>query len=229
MRSDVNLDEVIKIVGSFVQRYKRFADMYGDIEDFMSELLLHVVSNIDKYDAEKGKLSTWLYEVCKNKMYIYYKRTRNKIKLNQCFSLNELVPGSDRLLMFEVIKEEDVRTFEDIEDNVNAKCVIDKLKPYLSDELKMKYLENKTIKQIAENKGVSRQVISLKLQKELKRIKKALETNNIESLKRKSGYVKQEINEFIENTGLSRRQYFREKNKNKKAAKYEEYIKELKV
>jgi len=47
-------------------------------EDLCSDVFLKVAANLEKFDAQKASLSTWLYNITRNTLYDYY-RTRHEL------------------------------------------------------------------------------------------------------------------------------------------------------
>lgn len=168
----VDSDEVIKIVKSFVRKNARFVDFYGDMDDFEQEMMLYVFTNLHKFDETRGKLSSWIYKLCSNKAKYVYKITKNKIRLNKCRSLSELMPGSCDTTLADIIED----TNYDLEDEIDRIYTIHKLSPYMSNELYLRYIKDMSVKELAELNNISKQAMSLRIAKNLEKLKEMMKS-----------------------------------------------------
>lgn len=88
--AEYNMDDVVGLVNSFIsQNYHKYAYLFGSVDDMRSELLLRLLKRLHKYDATKGKLSTFIFKDCKNCCKCKYRDTHAKCRVGQ-FSTTSL-------------------------------------------------------------------------------------------------------------------------------------------
>ncbi len=82
-------------------------------EDLTSKTFIKAWGNIDKFDAEKGSFSTWIYAIARNNIIDHFRKTKNQ---------GEIV-NIDLML--------DISSPENIANNTELKDQLEKVKEYL--------------------------------------------------------------------------------------------------
>lgn len=208
MKCDENLAlDIIKLSKKFASMHKDYVGIYNTFDDYVSELSTLVVKNIDSYDPEKGKFSTWCYKVFSQKTLKDLMKSMKKNENQYLNSLDQPINEDGDVLM-DVIPE-DRNYQEDIEENLYAKDIYKKLYPYLSFELKSYVIDNKTIPQIAKEMNISKQGLYNKIEKEIQNIRLALEQDNLNLLRK----TRKVAIDYCKEHNCSLRTYYRRKSK----------------
>ena len=112
-----------------------------EAEDIVSEIFLKICKNIDKYDAAKASLSTWIYTITRNTVYDRLKSMRN----HRFVELDEATPSSENL-------EESVVFAEMLE---KLACALEKLSQKERDLIILLYYKKLDKKSVANLFGIT--------------------------------------------------------------------------
>lgn len=124
-----------------------------DMEDKIQELYTKIWLEIDKYDESKAKMTTWLYHILDNHMQNLVKSMNNDNNLN--FGLDTSLYQS----------EKDVKiTFENL---ISLLRLDDEAKKLL----RLRYLEELTLREIGEKLGITHTAVANRLKKYEKDLK----------------------------------------------------------
>lgn len=162
---NVKPEEVIKLAKSYVTSHYEYVQYFGNREDYVQSLILEVYRRLPSFDTNKGKFSTWCYIVFKHAVFMRIRHNSYYVQPNKT--------------------DEDIDEFaEHITDNLDsasdmitqiaAKDIIEQLKPYLSEAYILRYMYDKTFKQIAKITGVKYENIRERVMKENRKIKQML-------------------------------------------------------
>lgn len=154
------------------QRYIwKMAFKYGyrnswDFDDYVSDCNLRAWQYREFYDGNRGAFSTWLNKICLS-AHIYIKNWRSRQKRIPSSKLRCLYNRKD-----EFVDIEDKRpVFVDFIEAINElKPMIDKLRPTQKDAI-YGFLQGKTLQEIADDRGVSRQAVHISHHNAIKNIK----------------------------------------------------------
>lgn len=164
---DIITDNYGIIIDFCKNNYEYHNVQFDTLEDMISILTLEILENIDKYDSEKGKVSTFFWWIMSNKVNDYYKSVERHWKENTVtvefdngkvdYSMLDFYP-SDYNLVNELIKKES----------------LENILPLLDTVTKEYYLNNKLMREIAEENKVTIQAISKRIIKNINDIKRIL-------------------------------------------------------
>lgn len=121
--------------------YKIVADE-AEAENLLQDCFVKVWQNISRYDPEKGRLATWLFNIARNTA-IDFKRSKyfNQIQKNQ--NVDILVGGDkDQAVTLPLI------------DTLGLRQLVGKLTPVCREVIEWMYFEGYTQQEIAEQKGI---------------------------------------------------------------------------
>ena len=180
--SDLSL-EIIKLSKKFASLHSKHMDLYGSFEDFVSELTYIVIKNLKSYDKSKGNFSTWCYKVFSTKIIRDIVKNIKKENIYEIKSLDDCIDDDGNSLI-EIIPES-FNYKEDLENKINSKNIVYKLLPYMSKDFIRYALEEKLIVELSREKNISKQNMFNKIKRERLRLRKALENNNFDKLKRR--------------------------------------------
>lgn len=107
-------------------------------EDICSDVFVKVYEKIDTFDSTKASLSTWIYTIARNKLIDYYRTRRVTSEIPDNLTYEE--------------KDEDTFSEEDLETLAKALESIDSRSKRIVVE---HYYNNKTLKDIASEMGIS--------------------------------------------------------------------------
>lgn len=141
-------EKTIKDYDAMIHQIARRYFLNGyELEDKIQELYTKIWLEIDKYDQKKAKMSTWLYHILDNHMQNLVK-SHNK-HINTIFNLDVNLHESDK----------DVEiTFE----NLIAMLKVDESVKQL---LRMRYLDELTLREIGAKLGITHTAVSNRLKK----------------------------------------------------------------
>jgi len=107
-------------------------------EDLCSNVFLKIISKLDSFDESKSSLSTWIYNIARNTLYDYF-RTRHEIcELSDDIEYEDLDECSSHIEDLEILAQA-LAILEEDEYNV----------------IYNKYYRQRSLKQIAEELGIS--------------------------------------------------------------------------
>ena len=143
----------------------------GDAEDITHEVFLSAWKNIGNYKFQGFPFSSWLYRIARNAIIDYYRTS----KQNQNIAFHET---PEHLLISEKTEEHDLdKTFE----MERIKKCLALLEPTYQDVLIMKFVEDRSNKEIAAALEKSEGAIRVIQHRALKQLKKYLEETNEQS------------------------------------------------
>ena len=134
-REQVYLDYHIKVL-RYIQSKVHSLTL---AEDLCSEVFLKVYEKLEDYDAEKSKLSTWIFSITRNKLIDYY-RTRRVME-----EIPETLEDGSRV-------EESVCSKEMLETLADA---LEQMDERERDIIILRYYSGKTLREIADQLGIS--------------------------------------------------------------------------
>lgn len=146
-------------------RNKLYSYCEGDldlVDDIISDSILCILTNLDQYDSNKSKFTTWCYTIVINQSY-HNKKIRDRI--NYINYDNDILSKISQ-------KDDDI---SDIISDENYNIVLSLIDNLINDNhktaIKMKYIENMTLIQIANKLNVSVQRVKTWLFDGKKRIR----------------------------------------------------------
>ena len=156
-----------KKIYSFVMR--KISDI--DItEDLVSDIFLKVAANLDRFDPNKACISTWLYTIANNTVLDYY-RTRK---------VYEPIPdenGSEGLMPEALVDTKDIESEiianEELEELANA---LEHISVRSRDVIVLHYYADMTLKDVAQQMGMSYANIKIVHKKALQELRDALKS-----------------------------------------------------
>lgn len=166
--------DIIRLVNNFV--YKRFTtedsckeyfrDSMMSREDLVSELFVAVYDKLPLYDSTRGKLSTFIYVVCKTRCGNILRRN----KYNQrVYSLDNTYSEDDNLEFYDCIS-----TDEDIINDLIEQESLDIATSKINDVTRAYFFMGVKQKELADMSNTSQANVSRIINKDLKRIKSAI-------------------------------------------------------
>lgn len=147
------IDNYPLIVSYCINNYSRYEYKYDSIEDMISILTIEVLDKLKYYNKDISKISTYIYMILDNKVNDY---TKFKNKYNNNVILESIVDDYNFI------------------DSLYEVDTLDEILPLLEDITKDYYLYGKLLKEIAEEKQVTIQAISSRIQRNIDRIKNKL-------------------------------------------------------
>ena len=156
-----------KKIYSFVMR--KISDI--DItEDLVSDIFLKVAANLDRFDPNKACISTWLYTIANNTVLDYY-RTRK---------VYEPIPdenGSEGLMPEALVDTKDIESEiianEELEELAKA---LEHISVRSRDVIVLHYYADMTLKDVAQQMGMSYANIKIVHKKALQELRDALKS-----------------------------------------------------
>ena len=189
----IDVNDIIKLARKFANTHRQYAEMYDSTDDYVQELVLSVISNVDTFDNTKGAFSTWCYTVYGTKIVkdlVYQLRQKRTC---ETVSLDAAIDDDGTTLSDLIV---DNTCSDNIEDRLHSKLIYKMLYPYLSENFKDYYFNDKTLDEIAQKEHTCRQNIFKKLNTEVSRLRSALENDNLNLIKR---YSRRNVNKEVEN------------------------------
>lgn len=172
------MEEIIKLVWSFINRHKSVAKLYGSYDDLFGELMVRVLKKINKHDSSKGKLSTYIYMICSRSIMLDIRRGKfssfNEISFEDLAMRNE---DGDTIPFEDTIPEES-NYGEDLEIQV----LYEKVLRLLTTEAKMHFVDGMSVVDIAKRMRQSRTAVYNRINRCVNRIRyiKGKDFNNNE-------------------------------------------------
>lgn len=175
-------EDIIKLAKKFASTHKQYANVYDSLEDYISELEYSVLTGLNNYNTAKGAFSTWCYAVFGNAVIKEIVSQMRQCRDAEVISLNVLINDDDDTL--EDTISDNVYTRENIEEQINNRLIFKKIYPYLSENFKDYYFNDKTLEEIAIKTHTSKQNVNQKLDREREKLRLALEQDNLKLLNR---------------------------------------------
>lgn len=172
------MEEIIKLVLSFINRHKSVAKLYGSYDDLFGELMVRVLKKINKHDSSKGKLSTYIYMICSRSIMLDIRRGKfssfNEISFEDLAIRNE---DGDEIPFEETIPEE-----SNHEEDLEIQMLYEKVLRLLTTEAKMHFVDGMSVVDIAKRMGQSRTAVYNRINRCVNRIRyiKGKDFNNNE-------------------------------------------------
>ncbi len=138
----------------------------GDAEDITHEVFLSAWKNIKRYEFKGFPFSSWLYRIARNAVIDYYRTAKPSIALDQ-------VP--EHFVVTEISEEE---KFDDALELQAIRGCLTLLEPVYQDVLIMKFIEEKTNKEIAAALEKSEGAVRVIQHRALKQLKKHIDERN---------------------------------------------------
>lgn len=138
----------------------------GDAEDITHEVFLSAWKNIGRYEFQGFPFSSWLYRIARNAIIDYYRTSKPNIALHE---------APEYLLVSEKTEGHDLDTKLEVE---RIKKYLALLEPAYQDVLIMKFVEDRSNKEIAVALEKTEGAIRVIQHRALKQLKKHLEETN---------------------------------------------------
>lgn len=136
-----------------------------DVDECFNDVILTIWYNADKYDENKGSLSSWVASITKFKAIDYKRKLNKKYNQKNIENLNlEERENTETLILNSEKKEY-------LEKGIESLSEVDKK------IFKMRFLEDKDIKIISKELGISTDNIYTKISRGKKKIKCFMEEN----------------------------------------------------
>lgn len=175
-------EDIIKLAKKFAMTHRQYSNVYDSIDDYIAELECAAVSGLNSYDDTKGAFSTWCYAVFGNavikEIVSQLRQRRDAEVVSLDLSLDDEGNTLSELICDDTISQ------ENIEDKLHKRLIFEAVYPYLSDNFKNHFFNNKTLEEIAIATHTSKQNVNQKLDREIERLRDALNTDNFNLLKR---------------------------------------------
>ena len=123
-------------------------------EDLTSDIFVKVYEKIDTFDESKASISTWIFTITRNKLIDYYRTRKVMVEVPETLTYEE---DDDGILTDEALDKLAV-ALENINDR-DRKIIVEH------------YYQNKTLKEIAEDMGLSYVYVKILHQKALFKLK----------------------------------------------------------
>lgn len=142
-RNEVNLKNFPDLYAQYVK--KIFSFIYykthhkETAEDLTSQTFLKALRSLDQFDPEKGKFSTWLYQIARNQVIDFYRAKRSDINIEDVWDL----AGQEDIL----------RDFDAAEKLKKVQEYLKKLKPDQREVVLLRVWEGMSYREIAEVLG----------------------------------------------------------------------------
>jgi len=120
----------------------RIVDDRKEAENLLQDCFVKIWQNIDRYDPEKGRLATWLFNIARNTA-IDFTRSKyfNQKQKNQKME-NLVGEANDHVITHPLI------------DTLGLKQLVQKLTPVCREVIEWMYFEGYTQQEIADQKGI---------------------------------------------------------------------------
>ncbi|MEO6132013.1 MAG: sigma-70 family RNA polymerase sigma factor [Saprospiraceae bacterium] len=120
----------------------RIVDDQKEAENLLQDCFIKIWQNISRYDHEKGKLATWLFNIARNTA-IDFKRSKyfNQLQKNQ---------NVENLVRDDIVHAVTVPVI----DTLGLRQVVARLTPVCREVIEWMYFEGYTQQEIAEDKGI---------------------------------------------------------------------------
>jgi RNA polymerase sigma-70 factor, ECF subfamily len=120
----------------------RIVNDKDDAQNILQDSFVKIWMNIERYDASKGRLATWMLNVARNTAIDF---TRSKI-----YSQRNKNQNIENNVGFET---DSLKTQTTV-DTIGLKQIVDKLPPQCREIIEWMYFEGFTQQEIADNKGI---------------------------------------------------------------------------
>lgn len=203
--------EIDKLTWKYVHSHMRSAYLFDSVEDFHSELLCFVLGEVNKFDSNRAKLSTFVYCCCWTKCALTFRKLKRR-GMQKPISLNDLVEdydsGDGKVERLDFVS--DSKSSLD-KDRIDKILFWNSIIPNVGDEL-MRSVEGHSIKELSKEFRVSHTVISRRLRSNRKKLRElrlkietGLPTKNIIFNKHRGRPVNNRVKKLMSKFSLSER------------------------
>lgn len=162
--------DIIRLTKSFVFRHKTYTHLYGDTDDFIQSLLLKAYKVIPYFDETKTKLSTYLWVIFKNDLFIKLRKYKRFTIVN----LSEPVgygQDGDYITLEDILPSDYV---EDNEDKLNAQLdyisLTNIISTYCSPSVSDVLVNNLTLREAGQKYNCTGQNVRNKICKQINKL-----------------------------------------------------------
>ena len=156
-----------KIYNDFVDSIFRFFYIRTENRDLALDLTSKtfekVLKNLNKYDASKGKVSTWIFTIARN-VFIDYLRKNGAIDLVDISSMEGTLVVNKRNKDLDNYVYKDMKRLQLLE-------AISQLNPLEQQLVHLRYTEGLSYKEIATQVGLNVNTVGIKLHRIIKKLK----------------------------------------------------------
>lgn len=142
-KDEVNLNNFPDLYTQYVRKIFNFiyykTHHKETAEDLTSQTFLKALRSLDQFDQEKGKFSTWLYQIARNQVIDFYRAKRQDISIEDVWDL----AGQEDVL----------RDFDAAEKLKKVQEYLKKLKPDQREIVLLRVWEGMSYREIAEALG----------------------------------------------------------------------------
>jgi len=173
------VEEITKIYNDNADKIYRFlyvrVENSTTAEDLTSQVFLKMVDKFSQFDSKRASVTTWLFTIAKNTLVDYYRSAASKAGKNSTNleDVENLLP----------VENQGNKGMESYVQNSRNKEIIDAEILKLSDEEQMliflRFTQEMTYEEIANETGLSVNAVGVKLFRVLKKLKNIL-TNKID-------------------------------------------------
>lgn len=173
--------DLYKLVHGFCRKNYKYWEYLYEYDDYVQDSFVKILSVMDRFDGTKSSLSNFVYDILLNywcwfkKFHKYhqdrFERTFMSIEYdddtdNADYNLDERVINDQKLIVEEMeeIEEQDWLT---------------EITPYLNKYSYDYYIKGRAISDIAKDENTTKQNISAKIQRNIKKIKKLVDNGTI--------------------------------------------------
>jgi RNA polymerase sigma factor (sigma-70 family) len=150
--------------------------------------LKKIFKNLDKFDSEKGKFTTWIFRIARNESlyYLFYKKRDECLNIDDYSSTNNNSPK--QFNFFPQTEEKNFSLVDDLYDKTTNE-ILNLADDQLREIAILKIIKNKKIKDIAIETGINENTVKTKLRKIKVEIKKTMFD--------KYPYIKEKLNQIL--------------------------------
>lgn len=196
--------DAIKLVYKYFHTHTNYVYLFDSYDDMLSELLLCVFKSLNMYDPKRSKLSTYIYQICKNRIRLSLRNYKIKAKYNVNFiSLDELVETEDNNIELNQIISDGKEINKELENELLSKLCV----KYMDKVTYMRYILGMTQKQIATELGMTQANVSKRINKDIKNLRMLIEEGTYK--KEHRGETMKRIREIMSARGCTQRTAFR--------------------
>jgi len=153
-----------RIANFVIKKYPGAISYFGDVEDMRQSLLMKMWILLPCYDKLKGKFSTFMIIVCKHEICKQIQKYKTKKRAGSVISINHEI--ADGLTIEDTLFEE-YDICEEIDNQEQVKTIVSMLNRVAYAH----FIDGMTLDEIGRALGRTRSWVSIKIQKNLNRIK----------------------------------------------------------
>lgn len=156
-----------RIANYVIKNNPRAISYFGDIEDMRQSLLMKMWIALPCFDSQKSKFSSFMIVVCKNEICAQIRKCKMKKRAGSVVSMNEEI--ADGLTIEDTLFEE-IDICEEIDRLEQVKTIIS----MLNKEAYAYFVDGMTMDEIGRVLGKTRSWISMKIQRNINRVRAIL-------------------------------------------------------